>query len=173
MIIKLNDIYGGEANVPIADDSWFPHEIIKKISPVSGSVKLIRVSDSEVELFGDFSVSVEADCDRCGQPTRLRLSDTFNYDCIVGEEALHLLEEVVCSEEDVNKLYLKEPVINVGELLREQILLAMPIGIRCTSTCKGLCPSCGTNRNLQACACTNHDHTSPFAVLKNMKGRQH
>ena len=39
------------------------------------------------------------------------------------------------------------------DLLREQVLLAMPLKAVCSEACKGLCPRCGLYLNGEACAC--------------------
>src|SRR5581483_11170201 len=43
--------------------------------------------------------------------------------------------------------------ITEGGELDEEVLLALPTRPLCTETCRGLCPSCGTNLNTGACAC--------------------
>ncbi len=171
MIIKLSEFYGGEAHYLIEDDGWFPHEEVNLRSPVSGFFTLTRISEAEVAVAGKVSANVEAPCDRCGQPARLFLSVEFTYDCVVEREDVNTRQDVECGEEDVNKLYLEEPVINAGALIREQILLAMPMRILCDRSCKGLCLHCGKNLNSELCTC--HDNSSPsaFSALKNVKGR--
>jgi uncharacterized protein len=44
-------------------------------------------------------------------------------------------------------------VVDLTPLLREQFILAVPYAPLCREDCQGLCPQCGTNRNLGACAC--------------------
>ena len=43
--------------------------------------------------------------------------------------------------------------IDLGEIVREQILLEVPLRRLCREDCRGLCPSCGVNRNTEACDC--------------------
>jgi uncharacterized protein len=99
------------------------------------------------------------------------LSGEFTYDCIVGKEESLTQQDVESGENDVNKLYLEEPIIDAGELFREQILLAMPVRVLCKQSCRGLCFSCGTDLNSESCGCGDKALTSPFSVLKKMKGR--
>jgi uncharacterized protein len=171
MIIKLSELYGGEAHYIIENDGWFPHEEIGLTSPVNGMITINRVTETEVVATGEFSARVEAPCDRCGQSAELLLSGEFTYDCIVGKEESLTQQEVESGENDVNKLYLEEPIIDAGELFREQILLAMPVRILCKQSCRGLCFSCGTDLNSESCGCGDIEITSPFSVLKKMKGR--
>ena len=171
MIIKLSEVYGGEAHYVLEDDGWFPHEEINLTPPVNGLITIFRVSDAEVVATGEFSVTVNAPCDRCGQSAQLFLSGEFTYDCIVGKEEPLVQQEVESGEEDVNKLYLEEPIINAGELFREQVLLAVPIRVLCKQSCNGLCFHCGKDLNYETCACRDKELSSPFSVLKKFKGR--
>jgi uncharacterized protein len=43
------------------------------------------------------------------------------------------------------------------DVLREQVLLSLPVRTLCKPDCKGLCPRCGANRNNQACTCAGDD----------------
>jgi uncharacterized protein len=50
----------------------------------------------------------------------------------------------------VNKL---EPVIDLGQDIREEIILDYPVKPLCSPSCKGLCPKCGKNLNEGVCNC--------------------
>src|SRR5947199_407510 len=39
------------------------------------------------------------------------------------------------------------------DVLREQVLLSVPLKALCREDCKGLCPTCGKNRNTEPCSC--------------------
>ena len=60
---------------------------------------------------------------------------------------------------------------DAAEFLHELVALNQPIQPRCSDKCKGLCPSCGINRNNETCCCTEqkNDKPSAFSVLKNLK----
>lgn len=56
-------------------------------------------------------------------------------------------------DEDVRYITPDLPDIDLTADLREIILLAVPLKLLCRTECKGLCPSCGTNLNLEQCSC--------------------
>lgn len=56
--------------------------------------------------------------------------------------------------------------INLAPLVREYLLLEVPISPICSPDCKGLCPVCGENLNETACEHTVEPADSPFAVYK-------
>jgi uncharacterized protein len=59
--------------------------------------------------------------------------------------------------------------IDLEELVHEQVCLALPYTVLCAPECRGLCPQCGTNRNVNACGCAEKPLASPFAVLEKWK----
>ncbi len=59
--------------------------------------------------------------------------------------------------------------IDLSEFLKEQIVLSLPYKLLCKEDCKGLCPKCGTNLNIEKCNCKNNWEDSKFAVLRNIK----
>ena len=60
--------------------------------------------------------------------------------------------------------------IELDELCIEHTILALPDVPLCRDDCRGLCPQCGTNRNLGACSCApDADPRSPWTVLRDFK----
>ena len=62
-------------------------------------------------------------------------------------------EEVELTDRDVVVGYYEGDRLDLGEVVREQILLALPLKPLCREDCRGLCPACGQNRNLVPCGC--------------------
>jgi uncharacterized protein len=62
-------------------------------------------------------------------------------------------EEVELSDRDVVVGYYQDDRLDLGEVVREQILLALPLKPLCRPDCQGLCPRCGKNRNVSPCGC--------------------
>lgn len=60
--------------------------------------------------------------------------------------------------------------IDLGRPIRDEILLAVPMGPVCRPDCAGICPACGRNRNLTPCDCDARAlETSKFGVLAKIK----
>jgi uncharacterized protein len=59
--------------------------------------------------------------------------------------------------------------IDVDPLVREQVLLALPMQASCRDDCKGLCGGCGKNLNEGQCGCAADRVDPRFAQLKNIK----
>jgi uncharacterized protein len=62
--------------------------------------------------------------------------------------------------------------IDIAEDVRQTILLNVPLKLLCTEECRGLCPSCGTNRNTEECNCRETEPDSRWEQLKKWNSDQ-
>lgn len=44
-------------------------------------------------------------------------------------------------------------MIDVGEDIRQEMILAIPQRVLCSKDCKGICAGCGANLNIEKCKC--------------------
>lgn len=71
-------------------------------------------------------------------------------------------------EEDLDLYGYEGEEIDLAPMLREQLVLAVPFAPLCAEECKGLCPQCGVDRNLEECSC--EPPVDPrLAALENLK----
>lgn len=107
-----------------------------------------------------YDYEIDVHCERLFTP----LFESERERKILGEEEAEL------TKDDLDFSFFEGEEIDAGEILAEQILLDQPITYLCRSDCKGLCTTCGLNRNEQDCACASQKiQESPFSVLKNWK----
>ena len=66
----------------------------------------------------------------------------------------------------------RDEKIDLGEVVREQLYLALPMKPLCREDCKGLCPVCGVNRNRETCTCQQEWVDPRMAALKDWKVRK-
>ena len=59
--------------------------------------------------------------------------------------------------------------VDVDAMLREQLDLQLPVKPLCSATCRGLCPSCGADRNRTECECVQDDVDPRMAPLLHWK----
>ncbi|MEX2262723.1 MAG: DUF177 domain-containing protein [Bryobacteraceae bacterium] len=118
-----------------------------------GSAVLLERTEGEVCLRGEFEVEMGADCDRCLRPSRFPLAagfDLFYRPTPVGPPEA---EEIEIHEGEAEVGFYQGAGLQLGDVLREQILLALPMQRICRPDCKGICPVCGLNRNESVCVC--------------------
>ena len=73
------------------------------------------------------------------------------------------------SEEELAVSVFDEGSIDVDEIVKEQILLAVPARTLCREDCKGICPECGTDLNTGQCDCAAEEVDPRWAALKSLK----
>ena len=171
MKIALHEISESEVNCAVSDDGWFPHDTVQLVKPVEGSLSIRQGSDQRVLIRGRLEALVNLPCDRCCESVPIELCADFDYECIVGEEEPHTGDDTECREEDYCRIFINEPVIDLDVILREQIYLALPVSLLCQQSCQGLCAQCGADLNRAECSCSSTDPSSPFAVLRQLKGK--
>lgn len=135
---------------------------------VVASFLVSRQEENIYNLDGSFTAAVVTSCDRCANPVKLDLEQDFFYQLRVEEEP-QMAAEYGCTDEDCDVTYLAEPVFESSDILREQLLLALPATCLCSDMCRGLCDRCGTNLNEKQCKCKEKNEDSPFAILKKLQ----
>ncbi len=108
-------------------------------------------------------------CDRCLVAFGYRVDRSFRAVFRPGEAAL-VDEEVELDEADTAVDYYAGGRLDVRAALVEQVLLGLPMKLLCSEDCRGLCPSCGADRNRETCGCG--PPTDPrLAPLARLRGR--
>jgi uncharacterized protein len=74
-------------------------------------------------------------------------------------------------EDDLTTAFYELDEIDLGQLMREQFYLSLPMKPLCGEACRGLCPSCGTNLNRGVCGCTNEWADPRLAALRELRTR--
>lgn len=59
---------------------------------------------------------------------------------------------------------------NLEPMIRESIMLEIPVAPLCKDDCKGLCPECGVDRNTTDCDCEPDLSDPRWAALDALKG---
>src|SRR5262249_6927774 len=73
------------------------------------------------------------------------------------------------AEDDFSTAFYDDDTIDLGELIREQLYLSMPMKPLCSEECLGLCPQCRTNLNRASCDCARAWEDPRFAPLKALR----
>lgn len=124
-------------------------------------------SGHEVRLRGRVGAQAEVDCDRCLKTVAIPVETSFDV-AYVPVEDYQRSEAAELQEEDLSLSVFDGETIDVDELVREQLLLALPARALCGEECKGLCPTCGADRNTNSCDCHSTEIDPRWAGLKNL-----
>jgi len=101
------------------------------------------------ELRLNLLYTLQLTCSRCRESYERSFSEEGIYYLKAGEEPLE--EEKFLLEEDIYTLYYAIPEIDTIPLIRELVILSLPMKPLCSPDCKGLCPVCGANLNEGDC----------------------
>ncbi len=124
-----------------------PVKVTGRVAAVGGVVSLTAMA----------SFTFTAPCDLCG--------------CVVEKNfTLPFCHTVVAEAEEENDDFALAPDWQLDEeaLLRDDLILWVPLRFVCKEDCKGLCPVCGCNRNEQTCNCVQKTGDSRFAALARL-----
>lgn len=135
---------------------------------VDAAFKVSQQTDNVYTMSGNLKALAETACNRCGKLIPIDIDEHFEYVLRVEDEPVHS-SEYQCSDEDCEALFLAEASLDSDEILREQILLAIPLLQLCNDSCRGLCKKCGVNLNKKKCQCGEINENSPFAILRTLQ----
>lgn len=136
----------------------------RQVDPLEVKAVAELVGD-EIQIRGSLKAQVEGACDRCLKPVTIPVERNFDLtyrpvSTIAREEELELPE----GEIDIG--FYEGEGVQLTEVLAEQVILALPMKVICREDCRGLCPTCRSDRNLGQCSCPEPRPVSPFAVLR-------
>lgn len=126
----------------------------------------------QVRLRGTLRTEVELLCDRCLAPEHSPLVVEFDTSFIPQEAEAVKQENVELLTEDLGLSAYEGGAVDLDELVREQILLALPSRHLCREDCKGLCQKCGANLNENECSCEQGEVDPRWAALADLKNRK-
>jgi uncharacterized protein len=130
---------------------------------------------------GRVETRLRLECSRCLEPFEIPVASAFELRYVPAPAATgaghghsgHGEEvETEVAEDDLTTAYYKDETLDLGELLHEQFVLALPMKPLCSDACKGLCPSCGTNLNKGTCDCKPAWTDPRLAGLQGILDRQ-
>jgi uncharacterized protein len=117
--------------------------------------RLEIVDGTTVHVSGQLAGRVTVECGRCLEHFAVAVDQKLDqfYLPRLASRPEDEEEEVELSDHDVVVGYYAEDRLDLGEVVREQLFLALPLKRLCREDCQGLCPTCGRNRNTESCAC--------------------
>jgi uncharacterized protein len=119
------------------------------------SLRLESLTDGIV-VDGELRAPWADSCRRCLAPA------SGEVVCDVGE-----LYQVVVTDPDAFEIIGDQ--IDLGSMIRENLLLEAPIAPLCRPDCAGLCPTCGVDLNIATCDCDTAEMDPRWDALSQLK----
>jgi uncharacterized protein len=121
-----------------------------------------------VDLRARLEARVALECSRCLEPFESAISTDF-YLNLVPDGVEFGVGETEVSEESAALFYAPEGKADLGVIATEQLNLNLPLKPVCQEGCRGLCATCGANRNRIECGCRSEEIDPRLAPLLKFK----
>ena len=141
--------------------------VLRIVAPVALKA-VVRKDHMQFRLIGRMKTTVELTCSRCLVAFPMDLDEGFDVLYLPRGES-GSAEERLVEDDDLSTAFYSDHVIDLGQLMQEQCYLAVPMKPLCADACRGLCPSCGTNLNTDACTCQPVWVDPRLAVLEQLR----
>ena len=143
------------------EDEW-----VRLIVPPSISGQ-IRRNGGRAKVAGKVAARLQLECDRCLKVMEFPVASRFDLEYVTRED-YQAQQALELTEEDLDLSVFDGEVIDIDELVREELLLAVPSHLLCQENCKGVCPICGVDRNSVDCRCEIQEGDPRWAGLKEL-----
>jgi uncharacterized protein len=125
-----------------------------------------------IRVKGRLDARIRQECGRClatfESPLKSRF--TLNYSRQIPQDVHKTgTEGIELTADQIGMVYFEGEEIDFTDAVQEQAILAVPFNPVCKPECRGLCPGCGCDLNVERCRCSGPTPDGPFAVLKDMK----
>jgi len=176
MQFKVKDIgeEGLEVRVPVTA-AWLSGECPDlQAWPADEGLALtgrLEPSGEDYLLRGKLSGGLIVPCARCLDQALVPVDADVTVSYVEAEDDADEDDPFGDDEDGGDVLTFRDGVIDLAGEMRDEILLAIPIGPLCRPDCAGICPVCGGNRNQSPCDCVERQRLaqSKFGVLKDFK----
>lgn len=122
-----------------------------------------QLAGADVLVRGNLEAVAVLQCRRCLTPVRHELDEALTFVFQQG---------VSTGEAEDREVYVLPPgarELDLGDPLREQLLLAVPAYVVCRPSCKGMCPRCGIDLNEGECECSGPAPDERWAALRAVR----
>jgi uncharacterized protein len=141
-----------ECEVP-CQEFKFSHEDAQLRQAVALKLRAELVEHLTLRVRGGCRTVLEFTCSRCLQqfprPQDLQFDLYYQPWTTISRK----VEEIELQDEDMEVGFYDGVQLDLNQVLAEQLVFAIPMKPLCRSDCRGLCPQCGNNLNLQECGC--------------------
>jgi len=171
MAIKITDIPPEGLQLEIAQElDLFESGEGTTSAPVAASLSINPADESGFHITGRVQCEPMLECSRCLSRFPYRIDTKLNVDLSPLNAVASTPPEHEIGKGELDTEFYEGDEIDPLDIVREQLLLAIPMVPLHDSGCKGLCPVCGTNRNEADCRCDKGawGKNNAFSVLKDI-----
>ncbi len=137
------------------------------VAPVQLAIDVHKDGEA-YRVTGRVQTRLQLECGRCLDAFEIAIDSPFELRYVPEIAPAAEGDEREVTEDDLTTAFYQEDSIDLGALMHEQFVLALPMKPLCSDACKGLCVHCGTNLNKATCDCAPEWPDPRLAVLKGI-----
>ena len=158
------------------DESFEPGTIdfsgadVRQVTPLvaQGVARLLPNTGGQIRIEGSFQVDLATECDRCLGPADFHLKDRYDLFYHPSEDE-PASDEVEIDAGGAEIAFYEGDGLELADVIKEQVLLSLPMQRVCRDDCRGICPVCGSNRNEVPCHCEVKPADDRWGALRNIR----
>ncbi|MCC8061055.1 MAG: DUF177 domain-containing protein [Clostridiales bacterium] len=168
MLINLSELFDSDGK----EKTWTAEPGMDVFEAPNGAYPVLRKSPVELTICslggrkfrmrGEASLTLSIPCDRCLEPVEcpfdLAIDEEFEVN---GADAEH------GTDPDAQH-YVDGYILDVDQLLRNELLLSLPMKVLCREDCRGVCNQCGMNLNTGTCSCEQSSPDPRMAAVQDI-----
>ncbi len=167
MLIQIAEI--PDEGLRIEGVADFPHPFEDTTWALDGLSLVVEKDGDVVFVRGDIEARVPLTCGRCLEPYTVTVHPSVDARFVPAPATRG--EERELGADDLETDVYQHGQLDLTALLETETSLALPMKPLCQEGCRGLCPVCGGNRNVTACACETRVPDPRWAALKGWAER--
>lgn len=137
-------------------------------SPLDADLEIRKAGGRKFVVEGHIEGMLEVRCDRCLENFQWPIETDFrSFFALPSEETSD--SELELDDEDLDVEFRIGEDVDIPDVIREQVLLDLPMKRVCSEDCKGLCKKCGKDLNQGPCECEKNSGHPGFQKLKALK----
>jgi uncharacterized protein len=146
----------------------FQSSEVQQVGPleVTATAELL---DGQIRIEGQIETKIEMVCGRCLEPVVEEVNRSFDLLYAPLPKGVAKPKEDRLKDDETDIGFFEGDGLFLADVLKEQVLLALPLKVICQSDCRGLCPNCGANLNHEECRCETHATDPRLAPLGRLK----
>jgi uncharacterized protein len=166
MIIQVSDL--DDDGLTIDDVAAVPAPYADRAWRLDDLWLQVERDDRDVFIRGRLDSTVPQVCGRCLESLPVRVHADVDLRFVPRPATGDAVE---LAADDLDLCFYDADQIDLRGVIESETTLALPMKPLCREDCRGLCPSCGANRNVTACGCDTRPRDPRLAALKDLAAR--
>ncbi len=143
------------------DDGLWDGADLALVGPVAAQAEARLMPSGQVLVEGVINGTLDVECRRCLKGMNVPFSKEFTTLFAAPDEA-----SADGEGGEVREIPTGVAALDLGPVVREELMLQLPRFAVCREDCAGLCPTCGADLNNETCDCTVTERDPRWDALR-------